>query len=173
MVIDFVCVWGGRSLQNIFLREKSKLQNYKETSLYYNREIQPILSKYCIVLDMVTHFSSLAWKIPWTEEPGGIHSMGPQRVRHDWTHTPMHTHTPQYNLVFFFLSHCLFVHSPLVVCFQAFTIINNFAMDIVYALLYTSARLSQRYGNRELLCQIMGYFKYILSNCHKNERLIS
>ena len=46
-------------------------------------------------------------------------------------------------------------------------------MDIVYALLYTSARLSQRYGNRELLCQIMGYFKYILSNCHKNERLIS
>ena len=27
----------------------------------------------------------LAWKIPWTEEPGGLQSMGSQRVRHDWT----------------------------------------------------------------------------------------
>lgn len=46
-------------------------------------------------------------------------------------------------------------------------------MDTVYALLYTSARLSWGYGNGELLCQITGCFKYILSNCHKNERLIS
>ena len=30
-----------------------------------------------------THSSTLAWKIPWTEEPGGLQSMGPQRVRHD------------------------------------------------------------------------------------------
>ena len=32
---------------------------------------------------MSTHFSSLAWRIPRTEEPGGLHSMGSQRVRHD------------------------------------------------------------------------------------------
>ena len=33
-----------------------------------------------------THPSILAWRIPWTEEPGGLHtvSMGLQRVRHDW-----------------------------------------------------------------------------------------
>ena len=30
------------------------------------------------------HSSTLAWKIPWTEEPGGLQSMGSQRVRHDW-----------------------------------------------------------------------------------------
>jgi len=30
-----------------------------------------------------THSSILAWKIPWTEEPGGLQSMGSQRVRHD------------------------------------------------------------------------------------------
>ena len=30
-----------------------------------------------------THSSVLAWEIPWTEEPGGLHSMGPQRVGHD------------------------------------------------------------------------------------------
>ena len=33
--------------------------------------------------DMATHSSILAWKIPWTEEPGELLSMGSQRVRHD------------------------------------------------------------------------------------------
>ena len=32
---------------------------------------------------MATHSSVLAWRIPWTEEPGGLQSMGLQRVRHD------------------------------------------------------------------------------------------
>ena len=32
---------------------------------------------------MATHFSVLAWGIPWTEEPGGLQSMGSQRVGHD------------------------------------------------------------------------------------------
>jgi len=32
---------------------------------------------------MTTHSSILAWKIPWTEEPGGLQSMGLQRVGHD------------------------------------------------------------------------------------------
>ena len=31
-----------------------------------------------------THSSTLAWKIPWTEEPGRLQSMGSLRVRHDW-----------------------------------------------------------------------------------------
>ena len=33
--------------------------------------------------EMATHSSVLAWKIPWTEEPGRLHSMGSQRVGHD------------------------------------------------------------------------------------------
>ena len=33
---------------------------------------------------MATHSSILAWKISWTEEPGGFQSMGSQRVGHDW-----------------------------------------------------------------------------------------
>ena len=33
--------------------------------------------------EMATHSSILAWEIPWTEDPGGLQSMGPQRVRHD------------------------------------------------------------------------------------------
>ena len=43
--------------------------------------------------EMATHSSILAWKIPWTEEPDGLQSMGLQRVRHDRAHIYTHTHT--------------------------------------------------------------------------------
>ena len=45
-----------------------------------------LLALYC-VLEKVTapHSSALAWKIPWTEEPGGLQSMGSRRVGHDWS----------------------------------------------------------------------------------------
>ena len=33
--------------------------------------------------EMATHSSTLAWKIPWTEEPGGLQSMGSRRVGHN------------------------------------------------------------------------------------------
>ena len=36
------------------------------------------------------HSSILAWRMPWTEEPGGLKSMGSQRVRHDWATYTMH-----------------------------------------------------------------------------------
>ena len=45
---------------------------------------------------MATHSNILAWRIPWTEEPGGLQSMGLHRVRHNWvsdTHTHAHAHT--------------------------------------------------------------------------------
>ena len=35
-----------------------------------------------LVKGMATYFSILAWTIPWTEEPGGLQSMGSQRVGH-------------------------------------------------------------------------------------------
>ena len=35
--------------------------------------------------EMATHSSTLAWRIPWREEPGRLQSMGSLRVRHDWT----------------------------------------------------------------------------------------
>ena len=38
--------------------------------------------------EMATHSSILAWRIPWTEEPGGLQYMGLQRVRHDWEQHP-------------------------------------------------------------------------------------
>ena len=43
-----------------------------------------------LVEEMATHSGILAWRIPWTEEPGGLQPMGSQRVGHDWAHS---THT--------------------------------------------------------------------------------
>ena len=46
---------------------------------------------------METHSSILAWRTPWTEEPGRLQSMGLQRIGYNWatehTHTHTHTHT--------------------------------------------------------------------------------
>ena len=41
--------------------------------------------------EMATHSSIFAWRIPWTEEPGGLQSMGSQRFGHD--RVTKHTHT--------------------------------------------------------------------------------
>ena len=43
--------------------------------------------------EIVTHSSILAWGIPWTEEPGGLQSLGLQRVGHSFILTHTHTHT--------------------------------------------------------------------------------
>ena len=55
---------------------------------------------------MATHPSILAWKISWTQEPGGLQSMGLQRVGHDWaTNTHIFIHT--YMIYIFFK--CFFI----------------------------------------------------------------
>ena len=59
---------------------------------------------------MSIHSSMLAWKIPWTEEPGRLHSMRRQRVRHDWkTNTFSFTWISQLCLSFYAI-HTYCVH---------------------------------------------------------------
>ena len=48
--------------------------------------------------EMATHPSTLAWRIPWTEEPGRLQSMGSQRVRHDWV-TSLITHSQEWTFL--------------------------------------------------------------------------
>ena len=45
-----------------------------------------LLTKFAFLTEkvMAPYSSTLAWKIPWTEEPGRLQSMGSRRVRHDW-----------------------------------------------------------------------------------------
>ena len=45
--------------------------------------IQPLGQEEPLEEDMATHSSILAWRIPWTEEPGGLQSIGLHRVGHD------------------------------------------------------------------------------------------
>ena len=54
-------------------------------SLHATQEIQvqSLSQEDSLEKEMATHSSILAWKIPWTEEPGGLQSMGSQRVGHN------------------------------------------------------------------------------------------
>ena len=45
--------------------------------------VQPLGWEDPLEKETATHSSTLAWKIPWMEEPGGLQSMGSQRVGHD------------------------------------------------------------------------------------------
>ena len=45
--------------------------------------IQSLVQEDSLEEEMRTHSSTLAWKIPWTEEPSGLQSMGSQRVGHN------------------------------------------------------------------------------------------
>ena len=44
--------------------------------------VQPLIREDPLEEEMATHSSILAWEIPWTKDPGGLQSMGSQRVRH-------------------------------------------------------------------------------------------
>ena len=48
-------------------------------------QIQSLGGEDSLEKEMATHSSILAWRIPWTEEPSGLQSMGSQRVRYDFT----------------------------------------------------------------------------------------
>ena len=45
--------------------------------------VQALAQEDLLEKGMATHSSILAWRIPWTEEPGGLQSMGLQRIRHN------------------------------------------------------------------------------------------
>ena len=45
--------------------------------------VQPLGWEDPLEKEMATPSGILTWKVPWTEEPGGLHSMGSQRVGHD------------------------------------------------------------------------------------------
>ena len=75
-----------------------------------------VCSTYTMEKETGTHSSTLAWEVPWTEEPGGLQSMGSRRVRYDWV--TKHGSTTIYNhsvLLSIFPVICqdnLFVSSP-------------------------------------------------------------
>ena len=49
----------------------------------HNLVTKLLLLKFTLEKEVATHSNILAWRIPWTEEPGELQSMGSQRVGHD------------------------------------------------------------------------------------------
>ena len=58
-------------------------QTIKYLSTVRETHVQSLGQEDLLEMEMVTHSSILAWKIPWTEEPGGLLRIGWQRVGHD------------------------------------------------------------------------------------------
>ena len=58
-------------------------QTVKRLSTVQETWVQSLGQKDLLEKEMATHSSTLAWKIPWTEEPDRLQSMGSQRVGHD------------------------------------------------------------------------------------------
>ena len=59
------------------------VQTVKNSPAMQETQILSLGLEYLLEKEMATHSSILAWKIPQTEEPGRLQSMGSQRVRHD------------------------------------------------------------------------------------------
>ena len=56
----------------------------KECLSMQETQVQSMDQKDPLEKEMATHSSILAWRIPWTGEPGRLQSVGSQRVGHDW-----------------------------------------------------------------------------------------
>ena len=58
-------------------------QTEKRLSTMRETRVLSLGQEYPLEKEMAIHSSTIAWKIPWTEEPGRLQSMGLQRVGHD------------------------------------------------------------------------------------------
>ena len=55
----------------------------KHLPAMWETQVRSLSQEDSLEKEMATHFSTLAWKIPWVEEPGRLQSMGSQRVEHN------------------------------------------------------------------------------------------
>ena len=65
-----------------FLRSSLVAQLVKSLPAMQDTRVQSLGREDSLKKEMATHSSILAWRIPWTEEPGGLQSMASQRVGH-------------------------------------------------------------------------------------------
>ena len=96
--------------------------------------------------EMGTHSSTLAWRIPWMEEPGTLQSMGSQRVRYNWvtSFSLSHTHTHTVDVVVQSASHVQFFVTPWTAAHQAslsLTISRSLLKFMFFTLVMPSSHL--------------------------------
>ena len=78
---------------------------------------------------MASHCSILAWRIPWTEEPGGLQSTGSQRVGHSWEINYQHWVTAMCQQL------CLFIHITLTTSNDIALRGNRISLQLIWVLL--------------------------------------
>ena len=84
IVINLSSVVKGASLVAQLVKNPPAMRETRDPSLGWEDPLEK---------EMATHSIILAWRVPWTGEPGGLQSMGLQRVIHNWaSNTHIHTH---------------------------------------------------------------------------------
>ena len=85
------CWWECKMIQSLWkivlwfpTRTSLVAQTVKYLPIVWETRVQSLGREDLLEKAMATHFNILAWKIQWTEEPGGLQSMGSHRVGHDW-----------------------------------------------------------------------------------------
>ena len=83
--VDKIPIYSGSSLTSLewSLRASLVVQSVKSLSVMWQTCVQSLGWEDPLEKEMANHSSILAWRILWTEEPGGLQSMGSQRVGHN------------------------------------------------------------------------------------------
>ena len=122
---DFLTVQG--TLKSVLHHHSSK------ASIFWHSAFLHLYMTTVTEWEMTTYSSILASKVPWTEEPGRLESMGSQRIGHDWAN--MHTHTHLWNhhhdLYPYSLKNCPTPKQSLHTM-QVFNIYSFIACELVY-----------------------------------------
>ena len=67
----------------VYIWSSLVIQMVKNPPAMWETWVQSLGQEDSLEEGMATHYSILAWRIPWTEEPGGLRSVGSQRVEHN------------------------------------------------------------------------------------------
>ena len=81
---NMVQKWKNEKSKDYRARDSLVAQTVKSLPAMWETWILSLGQEDFLEKEMATHSSVLPWRIPWTEEPGGLQSMGWQRVGHDW-----------------------------------------------------------------------------------------
>ena len=90
MTTDSSILYSPQGHKNLDMTEQLTLWAFLVTQMIKNlpavkeTQVLSLGQKDPLEKGMAIHSRSLVWRIPWTEEPGGLKSMGSQRARHDW-----------------------------------------------------------------------------------------
>ena len=87
--ICYICVCVCVCVYPLFLKGFPGDSEVKNMSAMQNAWVQSLGSEDPLEKKMATHSSILAWRIPWTEKPGKLQSIGSQRVGHDCMINPL------------------------------------------------------------------------------------